>query len=170
VVSGHNIGTAEVRCAHASSSSSVYKLIRWRLLDHHQLTCPLYLQVESALNSNPNVAESAVVGFPHDVKGNAIYAYVTLSSSAPEGAESDPALHKALKGTVGAQIGRFAIPDVLHFTAGLPKTRSGKIMRRILRKIADPKVSGHCTRYVVWALYMLFSVCIAYAVYIEYVC
>ena len=99
IVSGHNLGTAEI---------------------------------ESALVAHPKVAEAAVVGYPHEIKGNGLYCYVTLSVGE---AESDE-LKKELKSLVRKIIGPIATPDIIHFTAGLPKTRSGKIMRRILRKIA----------------------------------
>jgi acetyl-CoA synthetase len=89
-------------------------------------------EVESALVSNPNVAEAAVVGFPHDIKGEGIYAYVILKS----GIEADSDLRKILVGHVRNEIGPIAAPDQLHFVPELPKTRSGKIMRRILRKVA----------------------------------
>ncbi len=90
-------------------------------------------EVESALVAHPNVAEAAVVGYPHDVKGQGIYAYVTLM----EGIEPDTALEQELVAAVRKDIGPFAKPDLIHFTPALPKTRSGKIMRRILRKIAE---------------------------------
>ncbi len=90
-------------------------------------------EVESALVSHPKVAEAAVVGFPHDVKGQGIYAYVTLVA---EEAPSD-GLHKELIAWVRKEIGPIATPDHLQWAPGLPKTRSGKIMRRILRKIAE---------------------------------
>ena len=89
-------------------------------------------EVESALVSHETVAEAAVVGFPHDIKGQGIYAYVTLIS----GVEGTEDLKKELVAHVRAEIGPIATPDKLHFTPNLPKTRSGKIMRRILRKIA----------------------------------
>jgi acetyl-CoA synthetase len=97
-------------------------------------------EVESALVANEAVAEAAVVGFPHDVKGQGIYAYVVVSSdySGPRGAE----LEGALKEQVRQVIGGFAAPDVIHVAPGLPKTRSGKIMRRILRKIAAGEYTG----------------------------
>ena len=90
-------------------------------------------EVESALVSHPKVAEAAVVGFPHDIKGQGIYAYVTLIA---EETPSD-ALHKELIAWVRKEIGPIAAPDHLQWAPGLPKTRSGKIMRRILRKIAE---------------------------------
>ena len=90
-------------------------------------------EVESALVSHPKVAEAAVVGFPHDVKGQGIYAYVTLIA---DEAPSDE-LHKELVAWVRKEIGPIATPDHLQWAPGLPKTRSGKIMRRILRKIAE---------------------------------
>ncbi|GJL94391.1 MAG: acetyl-coenzyme A synthetase [Hyphococcus sp.] len=90
-------------------------------------------EVESALVAHPQVAEAAVVGYPHDVKGQGIYAYVTLM----DGIEADDNLSKELNDTVRQEIGAIAKPDILHFTPSLPKTRSGKIMRRILRKIAE---------------------------------
>ncbi len=99
IVSGHNLGTAEI---------------------------------ESAFVSHPKVSEAAVVGYPHQIKGNALYCYVSLKAG--EGYSDD--LKEELKQTVRKKIGPIATPDLIHFTAGLPKTRSGKIMRRILRKIA----------------------------------
>ena len=90
-------------------------------------------EIESALVAHPAVAEAAVVGYPHDVKGQGIYAYVTLMEDASESEE----IVKELNETVRSEIGPIAKPDILHFTPGLPKTRSGKIMRRILRKIAE---------------------------------
>ncbi|MBY0620711.1 acetate--CoA ligase [Sphingomonas ursincola] len=90
-------------------------------------------EVESALVLHPRVAEAAVVGFPHDIKGQGIYCYVTLNV----GEEADDALEGELKALVRKEIGPIATPDHLHFTPALPKTRSGKIMRRILRKIAE---------------------------------
>tara|TARA_B100000700_G_scaffold145586_1_gene161990 strand:- start:2129 stop:4192 length:2064 start_codon:yes stop_codon:yes gene_type:complete len=99
IVSGHNLGTAEL---------------------------------ESAFVAHPKVAEAAVVGFPHEIKGNGLYCYVTLKV----GEKEDGDLERELKLWVRRQIGPLATPDFIHFTPGLPKTRSGKIMRRILRKIA----------------------------------
>jgi acetyl-CoA synthetase len=90
-------------------------------------------EVESALVLHPAVAEAAVVGFPHPVKGEGIYAYITLMSGANLDVER---LEKELVDLVRREIGAFAKPDVLQWAPGLPKTRSGKIMRRILRKIA----------------------------------
>jgi acetyl-CoA synthetase len=95
-------------------------------------------EVESSLVSHPKVAEAAVVGFPHDIKGNAIYAYVTLNA----GEEGSDALRKELIQEVRHDIGSFSAPEKIHFTPALPKTRSGKIMRRILRKIAEGETSG----------------------------
>ena len=89
-------------------------------------------EVESALDSHPMVAESAVVGYPHDIKGQGIYAYVTLM----EGEETSEELRKELVQWVRKEIGPIASPDLIQWAPGLPKTRSGKIMRRILRKIA----------------------------------
>ncbi|HET6395660.1 MAG TPA: acetate--CoA ligase [Pseudoxanthomonas sp.] len=90
-------------------------------------------EVESALVSHPKVAEAAVVGFPHDIKGQGIYAYVTLKAGEAPGDE----LQKELVAWVRKEIGPIATPDHLQWAPGLPKTRSGKIMRRILRKIAE---------------------------------
>ncbi|ACL04022.1 Acetyl-CoA synthetase (Acetate-CoA ligase) [Desulfatibacillum aliphaticivorans] len=89
-------------------------------------------EIESSLVAHPAVSEAAVVGFPHDIKGQAIYAYVTLSS----GYEPSEELRKELSLFVRKDIGPIATPEVLQFTDSLPKTRSGKIMRRILRKVA----------------------------------
>ncbi len=100
IVSGHNLGTAEI---------------------------------ESAFVSHPKVAEAAVVGYPHDIKGNGLYCYVSLNASE----KSSDELIEELKKTIREKIGPIATPDFIHITAGLPKTRSGKIMRRILRKIAS---------------------------------
>ena len=90
-------------------------------------------EVESALVAHPKVSEAAVVGYPHDIKGQGIYAYVTLMS----GEQSSDALRKELVTWVRKEIGPIASPDLIQFAPGLPKTRSGKIMRRILRKIAE---------------------------------
>ena len=100
IVSGHNLGTAEL---------------------------------ESAFVAHPKVAEAAVVGYPHDIKGNGLYCYVTLNS----GEKTSGELERDLKLWVRKQIGPIATPDLIQFAPGLPKTRSGKIMRRILRKIAS---------------------------------
>ncbi len=99
IVSGHNLGTAEI---------------------------------ESAFVAHTRVAEAAVVGFPHDIKGNGLYCYVTLKA----GEQASGDLERELKLWVRKQIGPIATPDIIQFAPGLPKTRSGKIMRRILRKIA----------------------------------
>jgi len=90
-------------------------------------------EVESALVAHPKVSEAAVVGYPHDIKGQGIYAYVTLMG----GVEESEELRKELVGWVRKEIGPIASPDLIQFAPGLPKTRSGKIMRRILRKIAE---------------------------------
>ncbi len=110
IVSGHNLGTAEI---------------------------------ESAFVAHPKVAEAAVVGFPHSIKGNGLYCYVTLNAG--ENPTGD--LERDLKLWVRKQIGPIATPDVIQFSPGLPKTRSGKIMRRILRKIAanEPDNLGDTT-------------------------
>ncbi|WP_445396617.1 acetate--CoA ligase [Zobellella sp. An-6] len=89
-------------------------------------------EIESALVAHPKIAEAAVVGVPHEIKGQGIYAYVTLNAGEVPSAE----LHKEVKDWVRKEIGPIATPDVIHWAEGLPKTRSGKIMRRILRKIA----------------------------------
>ncbi|MDC1375809.1 acetate--CoA ligase [bacterium] len=89
-------------------------------------------EVESALVSHPKVAEAAVVGYPHDIKGQGIYAYVTVNINV----ETSDELLSELKKSVRKEIGPIATPDLIQFAPGLPKTRSGKIMRRILRKIA----------------------------------
>ena len=102
IVSGHNLGTAEI---------------------------------ESAFVSHPIVTEAAVVGYPHEIKGNGLYCYVSLKV----GEEYSDDLKNELKQVVRKKIGPIATPDIIHFTSGLPKTRSGKIMRRILRKIAANK-------------------------------
>ncbi|HUK63566.1 MAG TPA: acetate--CoA ligase [Dongiaceae bacterium] len=97
-------------------------------------------EVESALVAHDAVAEAAVVGYPHSIKGQGIYAYVVISSEypGPKGEE----LKGALKEQVRHAIGGFATPDIVHLAAGLPKTRSGKIMRRILRKVAAGEYGG----------------------------
>jgi acetyl-CoA synthetase len=99
IVSGHNLGTAEL---------------------------------ESALVLHDSVAEAAIVGYPHDIKGQGIYAYVTLV----DGVEPSDELRAELVKLVRTEIGPIATPDIIQWAPGLPKTRSGKIMRRILRKIA----------------------------------
>ncbi len=90
-------------------------------------------EVESALVAHPKVSEAAVVGYPHAIKGQGIYCYVTLMA----GEKGDEELGKELKAWVRKEIGPIATPDLIQFTPGLPKTRSGKIMRRILRKVAE---------------------------------
>jgi acetyl-CoA synthetase len=100
-------------------------------------------EIESALVANPKVAEAAVVGYPHDIKGQGIYAYVTLKL----GVSPTEELRKELVQWVRKEIGPIATPDLIQWAPGLPKTRSGKIMRRILRKIAedDPRNLGDTT-------------------------
>ena len=95
-------------------------------------------EVESALVLHAQVAEAAVVGMPHDIKGQGIYAYVTLNS----GVAADDGLRRELRDWVRKEIGPIATPDAIQFAPGLPKTRSGKIMRRILRKIAEGDTSS----------------------------
>lgn len=95
-------------------------------------------EIENAINQNPGVVESAVVGFPHDIKGQGIYAFV-IPEAMPE---NHALLRDEIIETVAAAIGRIARPDKIQIVAGLPKTRSGKIMRRILRKIAEREYTG----------------------------
>jgi acetyl-CoA synthetase len=95
-------------------------------------------EVESALDSHPKVAEAAVVGYPHDLKGQGIYCYVTLNA----GETWSEDLRKELVAHVRSEIGPIASPDLIQFAPGLPKTRSGKIMRRILRKIAEDEFAN----------------------------
>ena len=103
IVSGHNLGTAEI---------------------------------EGSIGGHPSVAEAAVVGYPHEIKGNAIYAFVTLRTGHEVMADTKNEIVKRVR----ADIGPHASPEKIQFTEGLPKTRSGKIMRRILRNIASDKV------------------------------
>lgn len=95
-------------------------------------------EIESALMEHASVSEAAVVGMPHEIKGQGIYAYIILANEEKQSA----ALVDAIKNVVREKIGRFAAPDVIHITKGLPKTRSGKVMRRILRKIASAEYDG----------------------------
>ena len=95
-------------------------------------------EIESALVAHPDVAEAAVVGYPHDIKGQGIYCYITLNA----GLTGDDDLKKTLVQWIRKEIGPVAAPDLLQFAPGLPKTRSGKIMRRILRKIAEDDFSN----------------------------
>jgi acetyl-CoA synthetase len=95
-------------------------------------------EVESALVAHPKVAEAACVGYPHAVKGQGIYVYVTLMT----GEQPSEELRKELREWVRRDIGAIAAPDLIQFSPGLPKTRSGKIMRRILRKIAEDDFSN----------------------------
>jgi acetyl-CoA synthetase len=95
-------------------------------------------EVESALVSHPSVSEAAVVAMPHEIKGQGLYAYVTLK----EGNQPSDDLKKALVAHVRKEIGPIAQPDKIQFTDAMPKTRSGKIMRRILRKVAEGDVSN----------------------------
>ncbi|MBO6630797.1 MAG: acetate--CoA ligase [Psychroserpens sp.] len=96
--------------------------------------------IEDAINEHPAVAESAIVGFPHDIKGNALYGYVTLKDSGEDRNQDN--LRKEINQIITEQIGPIAKLDKIQFTDGLPKTRSGKIMRRILRKIAGKDISN----------------------------
>ncbi|REL36459.1 acetate--CoA ligase [Thalassotalea euphylliae] len=95
-------------------------------------------EIESALVLHPKVAEAAVVGYPHEIKGQGIYCYVTLMS----GVDCQQSLTEDLQALVSEELGRFAKPDYIQFAPGLPKTRSGKIMRRILRKIAENELEN----------------------------
>jgi len=95
-------------------------------------------EIENAINQNKHVVESAVVGYPHDIKGQGIYAYVILAN----GSEASQDMREQIIETVAHEIGRIAKPDKIQFVSGLPKTRSGKIMRRILRKVAEGDVSS----------------------------
>jgi len=95
-------------------------------------------EVEDAVDEHPSVIETAVVGFPHDIKGQGIYAYCILDPKI----EGDDDLRKEILATVTKHIGPIAKPDKIQFVPGLPKTRSGKIMRRILRKVAEGDTSN----------------------------
>ena len=95
-------------------------------------------EIESALVLHPTVAEAAVVGYPHDLKGQGIYAYVTLIVDV----EPSEALKKELVQLVRKEIGPIATPDIIQWASSLPKTRSGKIMRRILRKVAANEIGS----------------------------
>jgi acetyl-CoA synthetase len=95
-------------------------------------------EIESALVADPKVAEAAVVGYPHEIKGQGIYCFVTLKA----GVAVTPGLEPELRNWVRREIGPFAAPDVIQFAPGLPKTRSGKIMRRILRKVAEGDIAN----------------------------
>ncbi|WP_375415957.1 acetate--CoA ligase [uncultured Hymenobacter sp.] len=99
-------------------------------------------EIENAINQNIHVVESAVVGYPHDVKGQGIYAYVILSEEMPERDAEKQIIEASIIETVVAEIGKIAKPDKIQIVAGLPKTRSGKIMRRILRKVAEGETSN----------------------------
>ena len=108
------------------------------------------MEVESAIVSHPAVAEAAVVGIPHDIKGNAIAAFVTLTSDQSAAVSAHPEmmakLHDEVMAHVVKQLGAVARPDQIRFTQALPKTRSGKIMRRLLREIATGgEVKGDTT-------------------------
>lgn len=94
-------------------------------------------EVESALVSHKTVAEAAVVPMPHDIKGQGLYAYVTLV----DGVEGNEELKDVLRNQVRVMIGPIAVPDKIRFSKALPKTRSGKIMRRILRKVAESRTA-----------------------------
>lgn len=96
--------------------------------------------IEDAINEHPRVAESAIVGFPHDVKGHALYGFIILKNADPE--KEDDTLRREINNQIAAQIGPIAKLDKIQFVSGLPKTRSGKIMRRILRKIAANDTSN----------------------------
>jgi acetyl-CoA synthetase len=93
--------------------------------------------IEDAINEHDDIAESAIVGFPHDIKGNALYGFVTTKSDIKD----EEQLKKDINALISSKIGPIAKLDKIQFTSGLPKTRSGKIMRRILRKIAEGNTS-----------------------------
>ena len=95
-------------------------------------------EIENAINQHKQVIESAVVGYPHDIKGQGIYAYV-ICEQWPEQPER---MREEIYETVSSEIGRIAKPDKIQFVSGLPKTRSGKIIRRILRKVAEGETSN----------------------------
>jgi acetyl-CoA synthetase len=95
-------------------------------------------EVEDAINLHPDIVESAVVGFPHSIKGQGIYAYVIPNKEIKDVKK----LHKEVNEIITKQIGPIAKADVIHVVSGLPKTRSGKIMRRILRKIAEGETNN----------------------------
>ena len=95
-------------------------------------------EIENAINASSVVTESAVVGYPHAIKGQGIYAYVILE----EGDHNAVEVRQAIVSTVVAEIGPIAKPDIIQIVPGLPKTRSGKIMRRILRKVAEGDTSN----------------------------
>ncbi|MGH9389477.1 MAG: AMP-binding enzyme, partial [Vicinamibacteria bacterium] len=95
-------------------------------------------EIEGAIGAHDAVAEAAVVGYPHDIKGQGIYAYVTLMA----GLSPSDEILKGIGDTVRRRIGPHATPDKIQFASALPKTRSGKIMRRILRKIAENEISN----------------------------
>ena len=90
-------------------------------------------EIENAINEHPSVIESAVVGYPHDIKGQGIYAYVICDHEPDDFNKARTEIHQFVESIIG----KIARPDKIQFVAGLPKTRSGKIMRRILRKIAE---------------------------------
>lgn len=96
--------------------------------------------IEDSINQHPAVAESAIVGYPHDIKGNALYGYVTLKETGE--VRNKENLAKEINQLISEQIGPIAKLDKIQFVSGLPKTRSGKIMRRILRKIAEGDFSS----------------------------
>jgi acetyl-CoA synthetase len=96
-------------------------------------------EIENAINQNRHIVESAVVGYPHDIKGQGIYAFVICGDAAPVNQEN---LRAEVIETVVEQIGKIAKPDKIQIVSGLPKTRSGKIMRRILRKVAEGDTSN----------------------------
>ena len=96
--------------------------------------------IEDAVNEHPAVAESAIVGFPHDIKGSALYGYITLKDTGESRDQNN--LRKEINQIITEHIGPIAKLDKIQFTNGLPKTRSGKIMRRILRKIAEGELSN----------------------------
>ena len=98
-------------------------------------------EIENAINQNEHVIESAVVGFPHDVKGQGIYAYV-ICQNLPTTPTERNRVEASIIETVVAEIGKIARPDKIQLVSGLPKTRSGKIMRRILRKVAEGETSN----------------------------
>ena len=130
-VTGHRLGTAEVECALVKKKKTSTPM--------NPFFKDLGNDFFPVQNTHEAVAESAVVGFPHDIKGEGVYAYVILKDRADGAAAplaDEDAMVAEMRALVKRKISGFAVPDYVQFCQGLPKTRSGKIMRRILRKVA----------------------------------
>ena len=129
-----SFGNCRMRIHFHGKANEISRLVRFSMMHDSSINCRIgTAEVESALVSHAKVAEADVAPMPHEIKGQGLYAFITLK----DGVEPSDELKKELVAHVRKEIGPIAAPDKIQFAPGLPKTRSGKIMRRILRKIAE---------------------------------